>query len=158
MSRRTDPKAFAASSTDRNLRFGWWALAVYVSLGIVLETLHGFKIGWYLDVENEVRRLMFTLGHFHGTMLSLVNIAAGLTARSVEGFKLRPSTSFALIWSAILLPGGFLLGGFVTYDGDPGLGVWLVPLGALLVLYGVAGFALGFPRTTDESISRRNKR
>jgi hypothetical protein len=51
---------------------------------------------------NEVRRLMFTLGHFHGTMLALVNIAVGLTIRSVEGFKLRSSASFALIWAAIL--------------------------------------------------------
>jgi hypothetical protein len=146
MSRRTDRKPTAPPSADRNLRFGWWALAAYVSLGIVLETLHGFKMGWYLDVGNEVRRLMFTLGHFHGTMLSLVNIAAGLSARSVEGFKLRPSVSFALIWSAILLPGGFLLGGFVTYDGDPGLGIWLVPIGALLMLYSVGRAALDLTR------------
>jgi len=144
--------------SNRHLRFGWWALAVYVCLGIVLETMHGFKIGWYLDVGNEVRRLMFTLGHFHGTMLALVNIAAGLTIRGVEGFRLRPSVSFALIGAAILLPGGFLLGGFFTYDGDPGSGVWLVPVGALLMLYGVVGFALGFPPKTGETMSRRNKR
>ncbi len=111
--------------STRHLRFGWWALATYVSLGIGLEIMHGFKIGWYLDVGNEVRRLMFTLGHFHGTMLALVNIAAGLTIRGVEGFTIKPSVSFALIWAAILLPGGFLLGGFLTYDGDPGTGIWL---------------------------------
>ena len=133
--------------SNRHLRFGWWALTVYVCLGIVLETMHGFKIGWYLDVGNEVRRLMFTLGHFHGTMLALVNIAAGLTIRSVEGFKLRPSASFALIWAAILLPGGFLLGGFFTYDGDPGTGVWLVPIGALLMLYGVGRLALDLTKS-----------
>ncbi|HEY3602829.1 MAG TPA: hypothetical protein VGK72_12825 [Chthoniobacterales bacterium] len=126
---------------NRHLRFGWWALAVYVLLGIVLETLHGFKIGWYLDVGNEARRLMFTLGHFHGTMLALVNIAAGLTLRNVEGLRVGRSVSFALIWAAILLPGGFLLGSFITYGGDPGSGVWLVPLGALFMLYGVIGFA-----------------
>ena len=74
--------------SNRHLRFGWWALAVYVSLGIGLETMHGFKIGWYLDVGNEARRLMFTLGHFHGTMLALVNIAAGLTIRSIDGFQI----------------------------------------------------------------------
>ncbi len=130
--------------STRHLRFGWWALAVYVCLGIGLETMHGFKFGWYLDVGNEARRLMFTLGHFHGTMLSLVNIAAGLTIRGVEGFQVKRSVSFALISAAILLPGGFLLGGFVTYDGDPGSGVWLVPIGAVLMLYGVGGFALGF--------------
>jgi len=143
--------------SNRHLRFGWWALAVYVCLGIGLETMHGFKIGWYLDVGNEARRLMFTLGHFHGTMLSLVNIAAGLTARSLDNFRLRPSASFALIWAAILLPGGFLLGGFVTYDGDPGSGVWLVPIGALLMLYGVGRTALDVTKISGETGARRKK-
>jgi hypothetical protein len=110
--------------------------------GGALETLHGFKIGWYLDVGNEVRRLLFTLAHAHGTLLALVNIAAGLTARSIVRFDLRPSISVALIWAAILLPGGFFLGGIVTYGGDPGLGVWLVPVGAVLLLYSIARIAL----------------
>ena len=106
--------------------------------------MHGFKIGWYLDVGNEARRLMFTLGHFHGTMFSLVNIAAGLTIRSVEGFQVKRSVSFALIWAAIFFRAAFCSADSVTYDGDPGTGVWLVPIGALLMLYGVIGFALGF--------------
>jgi len=127
---------------DRNLRFGWWALLVFLSLGAVLEMLHGFKIGWYVDVGNETRRLMFTLAHAHGTLLALVNIAAGLTVRIVERFTLRPSVSFALIWAAILLPAGFFLGGIVIYDGDPGLGVWLVPIGAALLFYSIARIAL----------------
>jgi hypothetical protein len=101
---------------------------------------------------------MFTLGHFHGTMLALVNIAAGLTIRSVEGFRVQRSVSFALIWAAILLPGGFLLGGFVTYDGDPGTGVWLVPVGAVLMLYGVVGFARGLPKNRQTISTRRAKR
>ena len=127
---------------DRNLRFGWWSLLIFLLFGGALETLHGFKIGWYLDVGNEMRRLMFTLAHAHGTLLALVNIAAGLTARSVARFDLRPSISSVLIWAAILLPGGFFLGGVVTYDGDPGLGVWLVPVGAILLFYSVARIAL----------------
>jgi hypothetical protein len=127
---------------DRHLRFGWWSLLVFLSLGLALETLHGFKIGWYLDVGNEVRRLMFTLAHAHGTLLALVNIVVGLTARNVDSFELRRSVSVALIWAAILLPVGFLLGGIVIYDGDPGLGIWLVPVGALLLFYGVARVAL----------------
>jgi hypothetical protein len=63
---------------DRNLRFGWWSLLVFLSLGAVLEALHGFKIGWYVDVGNETRRLMFTLAQAHGTLLALVNIAGRL--------------------------------------------------------------------------------
>ena len=127
---------------DRNLRFGWWSLVIFLSLGAVLEALHGFKIGWYVDVGNETRRLMFTLAHAHGTLLALVNIAAGLTARIVERFTLRSSVSFAFIWAAIFLPAGFFLGGIVTYDGDPGLGVWLVPVGAALLVYSIARIAL----------------
>ena len=127
---------------DRNLRFGWWSLLVFLSLGAILEALHGFKIGWYVDVGNETRRLMFTLAHAHGTLLALVNIVAGLSGRIVERFTLRSSVSFALIWAAILLPAGFFLGGIVTYDGDPGLGVWLVPVGAALLFYSIARIAL----------------
>ena len=127
---------------DRNLRFGWWSLLIFLLFGGALETLHGFKIGWYLDVGNEMRRLMFTLAHAHGTLLALVNIAAGLTARSVARFDLRPSISSVLIWAAILLPVGFFLGGVVTYGGDPGLGVWFVPVGAILLFYSVARIAL----------------
>src|SRR5260370_31278345 len=129
-------------NAHRNLRFGWWSLLVFLSLGGALETLHGFKIGWYVDVGNETRRLMFTLAHAHGTLLALINIAARLTARKMDRFELRPSVSFALIWAAILLPAGFFLGGIVIYDGDPGLGVWLVPIGALLLFYSLARVAI----------------
>jgi len=40
---------------------------------------------------------------------------------------------------------------------DPGSGIWLVPIGALLMLYGVAGFACGFPRRIGENIPRKKK-
>ena len=140
---RSAPRAQTIKkNAHRNLRFGWWSLLVFLSLGGALETLHGFKIGWYVDVGNETRRLMFTLAHAHGTLLALINIAAGLTARNVDRFELRPSVSFALIWAAILLPAGFFLAGIVIYDGDPGLGVWLVPVGAILVFYSIARIAL----------------
>ena len=142
MSRPSKHAPSGVEQANCNLRFGWWSLLVFLSLGGVLETLHGFKIGWYVDVGNETRRLMFTLAHAHGTVLALVNIAAGLTVRMVERFTLRPSVSFALIWAAILLPGGFFLGGIVIYDGDPGLGVWLVPIGAALLFYSIARIAL----------------
>ena len=142
MSRPSKRALPVTQRADRNLRFGWWSLLVFLSLGGALETLHGFKIGWYVDVGNETRRLMFTLAHAHGTLLALINIAAGLTARKVDRFELRPSVSFALIWAAILLPAGFFLGGIVIYDGDPGLGVWLVPVGAILLFYSVARIAL----------------
>jgi hypothetical protein len=136
------------NNLDRNLRFGWWSLLVFLSLGGVLEILHGFKIGWYVDVGSDMRRLMFTLAHAHGTALALVNIAAGLTARSVKALPPRPSVCFSLIWAGILFPVGFFLGGVVTYGGDPGLGIWLVPIAALLLFYSVVLVALDLSRSS----------
>ena len=128
--------------SNRHLRFGWWLLLVSLSLGLVLEALHGFKLDWYLDVTNETRQLMLTLAHAHGTLLALINVAAGLTARGVAGFTLRRSASLALILGSLLLPLGFLLGGLVIYDGDPGLAVMLVPIGGGVLFYGVVRIAL----------------
>ena len=134
--------------SDRHLRYGWWSLFVFLSLGVVLETLHGFKVAWYLDVDVEMRRLMFTLAHAHGTLLALVNIAAGLTLRIVPGFTLSRAASLSLIWGAALLPSGFLLGGIIIHDCDPGLGVLLVPIGALALIFGVGCAARGVARVS----------
>jgi len=133
-------------NSDRNLRFGWWSLLVFLSLGGGLEALHGFKIGYYVDVGNDMRRLMFTLAHAHGTALGLVNIAASLTARHFKEFDLPSSVSLSLIWAGILFPVGFFLGGVVTYGGDPGLGIWLVPIAAILLFYAVLRIAMDVTR------------
>jgi hypothetical protein len=125
------------TTSTRHLRQGWWALFIFLTLGLGLETLHGFKIGWYLDADADIRRLMFTLSHAHGTLLALVNIAVGLTLRCVEGFDLQKNVSGSLIWGSMVLPIGFLLGGLFIHDGDPGLGVFLVPIGGFMLLYGV---------------------
>lgn len=121
-------------------RFGWWSLLFYVVCGLVLEGLHGFKVGWYLDVGYETRRLMFTLGHAHGTLLSILTIVAAIWARvSYLEYSKRTRWSFRL--AATLIPGGFLLGGVGVMGGDPGIGVWLVPIGALALLNAIASVA-----------------
>jgi hypothetical protein len=124
---------------QRHLRFGWWSLLVFATLGLVLETLHGFKVRAYLDVSNETRRLMWTLAHAHGTLLALIHIIFGLTlkvVRVVPAPELR-GISASLIAASLLLPGGFFLGGVAFYSGDPGLGILLVPVGAILLLTAV---------------------
>ena len=40
----------------RHHLFGWCGLLVFLSLGIGLETLHGFKVGYYLDPAHRLRR------------------------------------------------------------------------------------------------------
>jgi len=123
----------------RHLRFGWWSLLVFATLGLVLETLHGFKVRAYLDVSNDTRRLMWTLAHAHGTLLALIHVVFGLTIRS--GLDIAAANqrlvSTALMAASVLLPGGFFLGGVVFYSGDPGLGVLLVPVGAMSLLIAV---------------------
>ena len=134
----------------RHLRIGWWSLLCFATVGLVLEMLHGFKVRAYLDVSNETRRLMWTLAHAHGTLLSLVHVIFGLSLRATaESFvrNLRLISS-CLIGASVLLPGGFFLGGIVVYGGDPGLGVLLVPVGAVLLLaavFFIASQAAGSP-------------
>src|SRR5436305_4413985 len=142
MMRPSDRRPSIGHNCDRNLRFGWWALLVFLSLGGGLEALHGFKTGWYVDVGNDMRRLMFTLAHAHGTALALVNIAAALTVRQFPKAELPANISTCLIWAGVLFPVGFFLGGVVTYGGDPGLGIWLVPVAAILLFYSVLRIAM----------------
>ncbi len=123
-----------------HLSFGWIMFLLFAVLGLVLEALHGFKIGWYLDVGNETRRMMLRLAHLHGTLLGSVNILFALTVGTLVGGS--PTTlvraSKLLRLAAILLPGGFLLGGLHTYNGDPGLGIVLAPVGALAFVTSIA--------------------
>ena len=129
----------------RHLRFGWWSLLAFATLGLVLETLHGFKVRAYLDVANDTRRLMWTLAHAHGTLLAIVHIVFGLCLAAVPDIAGRQARlmSASLVAASILLPGGFFLGGVAFYSGDPGLGVLLVPIGALFLLTAVFHAARG---------------
>ena len=131
-----------AKYARRHKQFGWWLLFVFATLGLVLELLHGFKIQAYLAVSNETRRLMWTLAHAHGVLIALVNVTCGV---SLETGSVAPrqfhAISVALIAASILIPGGFLVAGFVSYEGDPNVGVALVPVGAILLLIALFGLA-----------------
>ena len=123
----------------RHLVFGWWSLLTFLLLGIVLEYFLGFRVDWYVNVASETRRLMFRLAHAHGTLLSLVHIAFGLTVAVVDPpeNRARRVASGCLFAASCLVPGGFLLGGAVTFDADPGPGILLLPVGAVLLVIAV---------------------
>ena len=133
----------------RHLRFGWWSLLLFATLGLVLESLQGFKVRAYLDVSNDTRRLMWTLAHAHGTLLAVINILFGLTLRvaAPAGMPRVRLTSAGLIAAGILLPLGFFLGGVVFYGGDPGLGVLLVPIGGVLLLVSIFWIARAYNKS-----------
>ena len=129
--------------STRHLRIGWWGLLAFLSLGIVLEVMHGFKLRWYLDVSNETRRQMWTLAHTHGTLLAVLNIVFALSLRHLGDWRGNGLVlaSRCLLAALFLLPIGFLLGGVFIDGGDPGLGILLVPPGALLAVIAVLGIA-----------------
>ncbi len=136
-----DPTAL----TRRHLRFGWWMLLLFLSLGLILEAFHALKASSYLSVANETRRLMWTLAHAHGTLLGLINIAFAFTIRAVPQWPAR-SRNFAsafMLGSAVLMPAGFFLGGINVRAGDPGLGILLLPVGGLMLFAAVLMTALG---------------
>jgi hypothetical protein len=148
----------AAVLEAQHLRLGWWSVFGFGALGLVLEVLHGLKIGAYVDAANDTRRLMWTLAHAHGTLLGLVHIAFAVSLPFLGALAEAPRrrASRALTAATILLPGGFFLGGIRFYAGDPGVGIALVPVGAVALLIaawivaravGASGPASSPPRT-----------
>jgi len=128
-----------ASLASRHARIGWLTVLVFTLLGLVLEALHGLKVPLYVDVEVENRRLLFTLAHAHGTLLGLLHLALAATAGQLAAGSARSLASRALTAATVVLPGGFFLGGVWLSGTDPGLGVFLVPVGGALLVAAVAG-------------------
>jgi hypothetical protein len=128
---------------DFHLRIGWWCVAVFALLGLVLESLHGWKSGEYLDVGNETRRHMLTLCHAHGTLLGLLNVAfAWSLGRVSRGAARLTWASRCLVAATVGLPVGFGLGGQFAIEGDPGLGILLVPPAAVCLILAAAMTAM----------------
>jgi len=105
---------------------------------LLLESLIGYRVPAYL--RDELRREIFRLAHTHGTLLNLVLLGAALC---IDRGLVSPSKIGLLLLriGAILMPVGFLLGGIWHTEGEPGLGVWLAPLGGILVILGVVDMA-----------------
>jgi hypothetical protein len=156
----TTPQNTMSATAALHLRFGWWTLLFFLSLGLVLEALHGFKVGSYLDVSNASRRLMWTLAHAHGTLLALVNLAFAFTLNQLSAWPPGPRkmASRTLLAASLLMPGGFFLGGLVIYGGDPGPGIVLVALGGLLLVVAVLLIARGCESVVEADDKRSVKK
>jgi hypothetical protein len=117
----------------------WISLAAWIIFGLLIEGLIGFRSPALLD--DAVRREMFRLAHAHGTLLNLVMIATAICAR-LDMIRLGRASSLALRAAVVLLPVGFLLAGVWHYKDDPGVGIFLVPVGAVLLLAAAFQIAL----------------
>src|SRR5262245_26635964 len=111
------------------LAFVW--MAVWVAFGLVLDALIGTKQFFYL--EDPMRRDLWRLAHAHGVLLSVVFV---VVAR-LHGFGGRRGPERLMFLGALLLPLGFFLGGLTPTETDPGVGIWLVPLGGFFFLVGL---------------------
>lgn len=118
-------------------RFGWTLLFISLTFGVGLETLEGFR--WAPLVGDVWRQRLWSLAHFHGAAMGLVNLVYVQWADTVAlGGGSRRRASRMLMWGSAALPLGFLLGGIAHPEGDPSIGIFLAPVGALLVLYTIA--------------------
>ena len=135
---KAEPIASESSPLRRaHLRLGWLSLLVGVVAGVVVEGLLGFR--WAGIVSDPLRRELLRLAHFHAGLLGLVNLVyAGFAEPPGVSARLRRTASRALRWGTVALPSGFLLGGLWHPEGDPGLGIVLVPLGAAGIALAVA--------------------
>ena len=157
------PTEARGAIVTRHMVIGWWSLLIFVALGLVLESMHGFKVAWYVNSgEPETTRLMMRLAHAHGTFLSLVHLAFAWTVSKATGFqgRSRSVASRSVQAAGILVPAGFLLAGLPGFvktgglrlgvlGGDPGLGIVLVPIGALLLILALYLVARGASTTPE---------
>lgn len=120
-----------------SVKLAFWWIALWLGFGLVLDGLVGMKQLFYLGVET--RREMWRLAHAHGVLLGAVFV---LFARH-HGFGARPSAERLMLLGTALLPLGFFLGGLDPTETDPGLGVWLVPLGGVCYILGLVSALTG---------------
>ena len=118
---------------QRCARAGFLLLALSVPLGLTFEALHALKVEVYLG--SATRREMWTLAHAHGGMLGLLLLAfAAAAPGALPRAEDRARVARLLVPAAFLLPLGFFAGGVLNAEGDPSLGILLVPLGGALLL------------------------
>lgn len=143
--KKEEPRASASDrDVKRALVTGFGLLAVSIPLGVTLEALHGFKVQAYL--QSEMRRELWRLAHAHGTLLGILCLVFAALAERHVSKKARSSVTRQLTAGALLMPMGFFLGGVLNSEGDPSLGIVLVPVGALLLVSALAQAALGASR------------
>ncbi|HEX4352836.1 MAG TPA: hypothetical protein VHZ95_07985 [Polyangiales bacterium] len=134
----------------RARRFGFCSLFVWAALGLALEAAHGFKWSSYLD--DAMTRELLRLAHAHGVglaLLSLIYAGEGTPLFAHRADRGRPVRQL-LAAASLLMPVGFALATIHHSEGDPGLAIWLVPLGGVCLLSALAWSAVASIRHTRD--------
>lgn len=128
-------------TADRHLRLSLAVTALFLAMGIGLEAMLGLRTPGALD--DTLRREFLRLGHAHGAILGLLNLALAFVLERLRtpaawATRIRP----AALLGALAVGMGFTGGGLWHGPTDPGPLVLLVPAGALLLLCSLTAAAL----------------
>lgn len=116
-----------------HLRLSLASLAVFLATGLWLEAMIGLRAaGW---VDDPLRREMLRLGHAHGAILSVVNLALAWGMHRLATPDAWARRVRVAAWlGAVCVGVGFFGGGLWHGPSDPGPLVLIVPAGALMLL------------------------
>jgi len=117
----------------RHLRWSLASVAVFLAAGLWLEAMIGLRAaGW---VDDPLRREMLRLGHAHGAILGVLNLAIGWVIVRLQTPDPWARRIRLAAWMGALGVGvGFFGGGLWHGLSDPGPLVLIVPAGALMLL------------------------
>lgn len=128
-------------TATRHLRLSLALTTLFLAMGLWLEAMLGLRAEGWLD--DPLRREFLRLGHAHGAVLGLLNVAIGwaierLSTPVAWAARIR----IAALCGAMLVGLGFTGGALWHGPTDPGPLVLLVPAGAMLLLSSLAAVAL----------------
>jgi peptidoglycan/LPS O-acetylase OafA/YrhL len=128
-------------SASAHLRASLWCVAAFLAMGMWLEAMFGLRVEGVMN--DPIRREFLRLGHAHGGLLALLNVALAWALLRLGTPEAWASRIRVAAWLGSLLVGvGFVGGGLVHGPTDPGPAVLLVPAGALMVVASLVATAL----------------
>jgi peptidoglycan/LPS O-acetylase OafA/YrhL len=129
---------------ETHLRASLVLVAVFLATGLWLEAMYGLRAeGW---IDDSLRREFLRLGHAHGGLLGLLNLAlAWSLERLGTPLGWANKIRLAALLGALLVGLGFILGGLLHGPTDPGPPILAVPAGAMLLLCALVATALVRP-------------
>jgi hypothetical protein len=134
-------------SPERHLRWSLALLAVFLASGLWLEAMLGLRLHGWADAP--LRREFLRLGHAHGGLLALLNVALAWSLGQLGTPAAWAGKIRIAAWLGALLVGvGFIVGGLTHGPTDPGPPILIVPAGALMLLSALVATAL--LRPSDE--------
>ncbi|TPV93578.1 MAG: hypothetical protein B7733_19765 [Myxococcales bacterium FL481] len=120
-------------SESSHLRASLAAMAVFLAMGLWLEAMFGLRAQGWIDVP--FRREFLRLGHAHGAILGLANVALAFSLQRLgTPCRWARRARAAGLFGAGLVGLGFCAGGLWPAPAGPGNWVYAVPVGAISTL------------------------